>query len=144
MRKGKYEIVWKYYERALPICEMPINLKIKWNIIYFPNILYIVCWPLMKADVNSSLILHNCFQKFCFWNLIWCSFPMVKEWFIYLMIILLLLTKIFKIIFTSSYFFNFNIFYTGWRGPTIDCRKPTQFESVFFLKIFFASNGKNN
>ena len=72
---------------------------------------YIVCWPLMKADVNSSLILHNCFQKFCFWNLIWCSFPMVKEWFIYLMIILLLLTKIFKIIFTSSYFFNFNIFY---------------------------------
>ena len=23
-------------------------------------------------------------------------------------------------------------------------RKPTQFETVFFLKIFFASNGKNN
>ena len=48
----------------------------------FPNILYIVCWPLMKADVNSSLILHNCFQKFCFWNLILCSFPMVKKLFL--------------------------------------------------------------
>ena len=31
-----------------------------------------------------------------------------------------------------------------WRGTTIDCRKPTQFERVFFFKIFFASNGKNN
>ena len=138
MRKGKYEIVWKYSERALPICEMPINLKIKWNIIYFPNILYIVCRPLMKADVNSSLILHNCFQKFCFWNLIWCSFPMVKEWFIYLMIILLLLTKIFKIIFTSSYFFNFNIFYIFNTGSitTLDFLLFNRIVSVFDFQLF--------